>query len=237
MRLDKYIVDNFGYTRSRAIDLIKVGSVYVNGEVVLKPSKQVSETDKIKINDKLKYVSRAGVKLEEAVNYFNLDFKDKTVLDVGSSTGGFTEVSLKYGAKTVYAYDVGKDQMDEELRKDKRIHLFEQTNILSADVKEVDICLIDVSFVSIKPIIKHLKGKAKVYVMLFKPQFEVGPDNLYGGIIKNEKVLKEAILSFKEFLKEEEINLRDYLQVSLKGKKGNQEYIFIGDMNVRKDNN
>lgn len=123
MRLDKYIVDNFGYTRSRAIDLIKVGSVYVNGEVVLKPSKQVSETDKIKINDKLKYVSRAGVKLEEAINYFNLDFKDKTVLDVGSSTGGFTEVSLKYGAKTVYAYDVGKDQMDEELRKDKRIHL------------------------------------------------------------------------------------------------------------------
>ncbi len=237
MRLDKYIVDNFGYTRSRAIDLIKVGSVYVNGEVVLKPSKQVSETDKIKINDKLKYVSRAGVKLEEAINYFNLDFKDKTVLDVGSSTGGFTEVSLKYGAKTVYAYDVGKDQMDEELRKDKRIHLFEQTNILSADVKEVDICLIDVSFVSIKPIIKHLKGKAKVYVMLFKPQFEVGPDNLYGGIIKNEKVLKKAILSFKEFLKEEEINLRDYLQVSLKGKKGNQEYIFIGDMNVRKDNN
>ena len=69
MRLDKYIVDNFGYTRSRAIDLIKVGSVYVNGEVVLKPSKQVSETDKIKINDKLKYVSRAGVKLEEAINY------------------------------------------------------------------------------------------------------------------------------------------------------------------------
>ncbi len=108
---------------------------------------------------------------------------------------------------------------------------------MSADVKEVDICLIDVSFVSIKPIIKHLKGKAKVYVMLFKPQFEVGPDNLYGGIIKNEKVLKEAILGFKEFLKEEEINLRDYLQVSLKGKKGNQEYIFIGDMNVRKDNN
>ena len=99
MRLDKYIVDNFGYTRSRAIDLIKVGSVYVNGEVVLKPSKQVSETDKIKINDKLKYVSRAGVKLEEAINYFNLDFKDKTVLDVGSSTGGFTEVSLSMERK------------------------------------------------------------------------------------------------------------------------------------------
>lgn len=237
MRLDKYIVKNNNYTRSRASDLIKLGNVLVNGEVIKKPAKTINEQDEVLINDSLKYVSRAGVKLEEAIRHFKLDFKDKTVIDVGSSAGGFTEVSLKYGAKTIYAYDVGKDQMDESLKKDKRINLFEQTNILSVSTKKVDICLIDVSFVSIKPIIKHLKATASLYIMLFKPQFEVGKDNLYGGIIKNEKVLYEALESFKSFLKSENIVLRDYLKLSLKGKKGNQEYIFIGDSNAKKNKN
>ena len=122
--------------------------------------------------------------------------------------------------------------MVERLKTDKRVKLFEQTNILSVNVEEVDICLIDVSFVSIKPIIKHLKGKAKLYVMLFKPQYEVGMNNLYGGIIKNEKVLKDAVDDFKSFLKAENINLINYLEVKIKGKKGNQEYIFIGDINA-----
>lgn len=232
MRLDKYLVDKHKYSRSRAIDLIKLGSVTVNDKVVIKPAKDVSESDIIIIIDLIKYVSRAGLKLEEAIVNFGLDFKDKTILDVGSSTGGFTEVSLNYGAKTVYAYDVGKEQMVERLKTDKRVKLFEQTNILSVNVEEVDICLIDVSFVSIKPIIKHLKGKAKLYVMLFKPQYEVGMNNLYGGIIKNEKVLKDAVDDFKSFLKAENINLINYLEVKIKGKKGNQEYIFIGDINA-----
>lgn len=232
MRLDKYIVNKYNYTRSRASDLIKLGNVLVNGELITKPAKIINETDEVLINDTLKYVSRAGVKLEEAIKHFKLDFKCKTVIDVGSSTGGFTQVSLKYGAKTIYAYDVGKDQMDDVLRSDKRIILFEQTNILKVIPKNADICLIDVSFVSIRPIIKHLKTSAKLYVMLFKPQFEVGKDNLYGGIIKNEKVLNEALKSFKSFLKAENIVIRDYLKLSLKGKKGNQEYIFIGDANA-----
>lgn len=237
MRLDKYLVNKYNYSRSRATDLIKLGSVSVNGKVILKPAKQIAIADEIVIFDKIKYVSRAGLKLEEAIDHFNLDFKNKTILDVGSSTGGFTEVSLKRGANRVYAYDVGKNQMVEGLKNDKRVYLFEQTNILKANPEKVDICLIDVSFVSIRPIIKHLKEKANLFIMLFKPQFETKAKDLYGGVIKSEKVLNKLIISFKEFLTEEKISLKGELKLSLKGKKGNQEYIFIGDSNARKDKN
>ena len=98
------------------------------------------------------------------------------MIDIGSSTGGFTQCSLLYGAKQVYAYDVGYHQMDESLRHHPKIKLFEQTNILTVDKKVVDIILIDVSFTSIKPILKHVLGWANYYVLLFKPQFETTPD-------------------------------------------------------------
>lgn len=237
MRLDIYLVNNYNYSRSRAIDLIKLGSVKVNGKVVLKPAKQILITDVVAISDKIKYASRAGLKLEEAIKYFKLNFNDKTILDVGSSTGGFTEVSLKNGAKRVYAYDVGKNQMVLKLKSDERVYLFEQTNILKANPKRVDICLIDVSFVSIRPIIKHLKGKADLFIMLFKPQFETERKIVHGGVIKSEEVLTKLKESFKEFLKEEQISLRGELKLSLKGKKGNQEYIFVGDSDARKNKN
>lgn len=235
MRLDKYLVENFNITRSRAADLIKLGSVSVNGEVVKKTAKIIAKHDKVEINDILKYVSRAGIKLEAAIKHFNLDFNNKKVLDVGSSTGGFTEVSLNFGAKLVYAYDVGTDQMAEELKKDERVKLFEQTNILDVVPNSVDICLIDVSFTSIRPIVKHLKTVSKLYIMLFKPQFEVGSKHIYGGIVKNEKLIGEAIEDFKEFLKNEGFNIRGIMKADIKGKKGNQEYIFIGEKNARID--
>lgn len=226
MRLDNYIKENFNISRSRALDLIKLSSVKVNNEIVIKPSYQVKEDDVVEIIETLKYASRAGEKLEDAIINFNLDFKNKTILDVGSSTGGFTDCSLSFGAKHVYAYDVGVDQMVLRLKEDKRVTLNEGVNILSVTPEEVDICLIDVSFTSIKPIITHLKDNAKRYVLLFKPQFEVGQKHLKKGIVKDVKVVNKYVEEFKDFLKELSLNVIEYKPV-LKGKKGNQEYIFV----------
>lgn len=229
MRLDLYISNSYGYTRSRAQDLIKLGSVRVNNEIIKKPAYNVKEEDSINVSDDLKYVSRAGEKLEDAIKAFNLDFKDKTVMDIGSSTGGFTQCSLLFGAKHVFAYDVGSLQMDVSLRNNPQISLFEQTNILSVDKQEVDIILIDVSFTSIKPILKHVLRWANYYVLLFKPQFEVTPNLVKNGVIKSEKLLKRLVDEFKVFLEDENIKVIGYKKSDLKGKKGNQEFLFIGE--------
>lgn len=226
MRLDNYIKENFNISRSRALDLVNLSSVKVNNEIITKPSYQVKEGDVIEIIETLKYASRAGEKLEDAIISFNLDFKDKTILDVGSSTGGFTDCSLSFGAKCVYAYDIGIDQMVDYLKEDKRVTLKEGVNILSVTPEVVDICLIDVSFTSIKPIITHLKDNAQLYVLLFKPQFEVGQKHLKKGIVKDIKVINKHIEEFKDFLNGLSLNVIDYKPV-LKGKKGNQEYIFV----------
>ena len=229
MRLDLYISNRYEFSRSRAQDLIKLGSVRVNNEIMKKPAYNVKEDDVIDVSEDLKYVSRAGEKLEDAIKAFNLDFKDKTVMDIGSSTGGFTQCSLLFGAKHVYAYDVGSDQMDESLRHHRDISLFEETNILSVDKQAVDIILIDVSFTSIKPILKHVIGWANLYVLLFKPQFEASPNLVKNGVIKSEKLLERLVDEFKVFLEDENIKIIGYKKSDLKGKKGNQEFLFIGE--------
>ncbi len=232
MRLDVYLQRHKDITRTKGLELIKNGDVLVNEQVIIKPSYLVKETDEVVIINSFKYVSRAGLKLEDAITSFNLDFKDKVVIDVGSSTGGFTDCSLKYGAKLVYSYDVGTDQMDESLRNDHRIKLFENTNILSVSNLMGDIILIDVSFTSVLPIIKHLKNSAEMFVILYKPQFEVGKTNLKKGIVKDNKVvekrLKEAINEITDF----GIKIVNYKKANIKGKKGNQEYILIGVKNA-----
>lgn len=229
MRLDKHLVINYGLSRSRAIDLIKLGSVKVNNETILKPSFNVKEEDVISIDDSLKYVSRAGMKLEDAIISFNLDFKDKTLMDIGSSTGGFTECSLSFGAKHVYAYDVGKGQMSPTLRTDARITLKEETNILDVIPNVVDIILIDVSFTSIKPIIKHVRDYGFMFVLLYKPQFEVGRSYVKQGIVKDASIVSKSLKEFTEFLNEEGIIIKHIKPSAIKGKKGNQEYLIIGE--------
>lgn len=228
MRLDVYLLKNENLTRNKASEVIKEGFVLVNDEVILKPSYIVKETDIVEVTSRPKYVSRAGLKLEDAITSFKIDFKDKTVLDVGSSTGGFTDCSLKHGAKFVYAYDVGTKQMDEVLRNDKRVELHEETNILSVNPKKVDICVIDVSFTSVMPIIKHLKDVSKTFIILFKPQFEVGRENLKKGIVKEEKI---SLKRLEEVIKElESLNIKiiNYKKTIIKGKSGNFEYILMG---------
>lgn len=233
MRLDQYLKENLNISRSKAHDLIKLSSVLVNNQIITKPAYIVKEGDVITIEETLKYASRAGMKLEDAIISFNLDFTNKTVLDIGSSTGGFTDCSLAFGAKHVYAYDVGKNQMIDRLRHHPNVTLYEETNILSVMPNVVDICLIDVSFTSIKPIITHLKDNANEFVILFKPQFEVGKQHVKKGIVKDEKIVLKALRSFQDFLETIHIYTKDYKPV-LKGKKGNQEYIFSCVKDVRK---
>lgn len=233
MRLDQYIKETLQISRSKAHDLIKLKSVLINGVVMDKPAYIVKDDDKVVVQETLKYASRAGMKLEDAIESFQLDFRHKTVLDIGSSTGGFTDCSLAYGAKHVYAYDVGENQMIERLRQDKRVSLREGTNILFINPEVVDICLIDVSFTSIKPIIEHVKNHAQHYVLLFKPQFEVGKDYVKKGIVKDKKVVEKALIDFQTFLETLHIHVTQYKPV-LKGKKGNQEYIFSCIKDVRK---
>lgn len=233
MRLDQYLKENLSISRSKAHDLIKLKSVLVNGTVIDKPAYQIKDNDMITVIETLKYASRAGMKLESAIRAFDLDFKDKTILDIGSSTGGFSDCSLAYGAKHVYAYDVGENQMIERLRNHEKVTLKEGVNILSVTPEVVDICLIDVSFTSIKPIINHLKDHAKQFILLFKPQFEVGKANLKKGIVKDEKVILKSLKAFQDYLATLDIFVSNYKPV-LKGKKGNQEYIFSCLKDVRK---
>jgi len=144
---------------------------------------------------------------------------------VGSSTGGFTQCALIHGAKKVYSYDVGKEQMDQELKKDPRIELHEETNILDVKLPEADIVLIDVSFTSIKPILSHFKGFSKEIIALIKPQFEAGPIRFKKGVLHDEKmheIILNDILDHVESLGFHPIGLKKSV---LKGKLGNQEYV------------
>ncbi len=228
MRLDIYLQNNNNITRTKAQELIKNGEVKVNNEVVLKPSYLVSLSDTVEILNNFKYVSRAGLKLEDAINSFNLNFKDKTIIDVGSSTGGFTDCSLKYGAKMVYAYDVGTNQMVEELKSNSKVKLFENTNILNVEKQTGDFLLIDVSFTSVLPIIKHVSEWSNNFVILFKPQFEVGQKHLKKGIVKDEKIVLKKLNEIIIELEKLNIKVRKYKKTLIKGKKGNQEYLLLG---------
>ena len=176
-RLDKELVfRNYVETRSKAQELIDSKAVVVNGKCQTKASFMVSCDDKIEIinNDVLKYVSRGGFKLEKALGVFKIDLKDKVVLDIGSSTGGFTDCSLKNGAKKVVAVDVGTDVMHKSLRDNKAVELYENTNIkdLPHDkFLEVDFIVCDVSFVSLETIIEKVASENVLVDMicLIKP--------------------------------------------------------------------
>ena len=143
-------------SRSQSESWIKMGKVTVNGQVITKPGHFVAPEADIKLAADNQYVSRAGLKLESVSDVLGLDFKGKTVLDVGSSTGGFTDYALRNGAEKVYAIDVGTDQLHPSLRRDRRIELHEKTDIRDFYSDDVpDIIVIDVSFISLREILPH----------------------------------------------------------------------------------
>ena len=201
-RLDLILVEReFFETREKAKREIMVGNVIVNDQVVTKAGTIFKDNGElnIRIKDKLKYVSRGGLKLEKAIKTWNLDFSDKLVLDIGASTGGFSDCALQSGAKRVYSVDVGKNQLDWKLRNDDRIVSLEEMHIKDLKEKDienqkVDFIVIDVSFISLTKVIPYFEkflakdGKA---VMLVKPQFEVGREKIgRNGVVENEEYQK-----------------------------------------------
>ena len=204
-RLDVLLVNKgLAQSREKAKAIIKSGNVYVNGRMTDKAAEMVAEDAAVDIKDNpLKYVSRGGLKLEKAIDKFNIELEGKLCMDVGASTGGFTDCMLQKGAKKVYAVDVGTDQLVKELRDDNRVISMEQTNIryLTPDQLEDIIAFIsiDVSFISLTKVlapVRELLAEQGELVALIKPQFEVGPKAIgKKGVVKDKKAHINAINS------------------------------------------
>jgi len=229
MRLDKFLFEN-GYfdSRNKADEAIKNEKVKVNGKLIKKPSYKVNLDDKIEIIGEV-FVSRAAWKLKNYLDKYNIEVKNKIALDIGSSTGGFSEVLLLGGVKKVVCVDVGKNQLHPKIRNDKRSEVYEEMDIRNFNYKEkFDIVVSDVSFISLLKIIDKINELAKSdIILLFKPQFEVGKNAKRDkkGVVIDKKAIFNALENFKlecqklgwELIKEEES--------SILGKEGNKEYI------------
>lgn len=238
-RLDLILVEREIFeTRERAKREIMAGNVLVNEKVETKAGTMFKDTEDliIRVKDRLKYVSRGGLKLEKAIEVWNLDFKDKLVLDIGASTGGFTDCALQNGAKRVYANDVGTNQLDWKLRNDERVVSLEEKHIKDLEIEDlennkVDFIVIDVSFISLTKVIgyfdRFLKENSQV-VMLIKPQFEVGKEKIgRNGIVENEEYHNEAIKKIINFIKDLGYELLGVEDSPIKGTKGNKEFLML----------
>jgi len=235
-RMDILLVEEgFFDSREKAKRAIMAGIVYVNGQKAYKSGTKVDlESSKIELRGKkLKYVGRGGLKLEKAMNCFSLNFDGKTAMDIGSSTGGFTDCMLQNGASKVYAVDVGYGQLDYRLRQDSRVLVMERTNIryLKPETIEsqIDFISIDVSFISLKlvlPVAFKLLAENGKIVFLLKPQFEAGREKVgKKGIVRNTDVHKEVIIAMLEHLESYPLFLKGITYSPIKGAKGNIEFL------------
>ena len=230
-RLDAFLTaKKLAPTRSQAESIIRLGEVTVNGKKVTKPGTFVSVTDTIKVADKQRYVSRAGLKLASVADMLGLQFNNKTVLDVGSSTGGFTDYALQHGAKKVFAVDVGTDQLHPSLRGHAQIELHEKTDIRDFVPSDApDIIVIDVSFISLREILPHLAGISTPYtqvVAMVKPQFEAGKHQVNKGVIKNDSVRRGILKDFEAWAKQLFV-IVDKRDSDVHGARGNQERFYL----------
>lgn len=218
-------------TRSQADSYIKLGDVKVNGSVVTKSGYLVDDEHKIVLTAKEQYVSRAALKLASVAEVLHLDFTGKTMLDVGSSTGGFTEYALRHGAANVIAVEVGTNQMHPSLRDDPRIELHEKTDIREFITDQpIDLVVADVSFISLREILpsvaRLVSPKADIVVMV-KPQFEAGASSLkHKGVIKNDRMRRDILKDFEQWTKDRFVTV-DKADSLIAGAKGNQERFYL----------
>ncbi len=228
-------IEEMGHDKDKATRIIMSGMVKVNENVVFTPSETIQPTDSIVLKKTKEWVSRGAYKLLSAIEKFNIDFNNKVVLDIGSSAGGFSEVSLKSGASHVFALDVGTNQLDYKLRSDERVTVMEKTNLktIRRDLfdKEIDVVVTDVSFISLKHVFNVLKdiGDKNLQVMaLIKPQFEANSDQVMSGGIVSEELHEEIIDKVKAFAAKNKFELKKIDKSPITGKKiGNIEYITL----------
>ncbi len=232
-RLDVYLHDK-GYadSREKSKQLILNNSVYVDDKLITKASYMVNDDLNIKITNTLKYVSRGYIKIEKAMQVFNLNIENKTAADIGASTGGFTDYLLKHGAKNVYAIDVGNNQLHNSLKDNPKVINLENTNFRYIDTSvftDIDLVTVDVSFISLQyilPKIVEISHENTDIVILIKPQFEAGRQNIgKKGIIKDKKVHLEVLNNLKKYFDENNISLINIDYSPIKGTSGNIEYL------------
>jgi 23S rRNA (cytidine1920-2'-O)/16S rRNA (cytidine1409-2'-O)-methyltransferase len=216
-------------TRSQAENYIKLGLVKVNNKVITKPGFAVNTEDNLKLVSE-QYVSRAALKLASIAKQFDLDFRDSTVLDVGSSTGGFTDYALQHGAKKVVAVDVGTEQLHHSLRGNPKVELHEKTDIREFEsVVKIDYIVADVSFISLTLIlptlIKFCNDKTQL-IMMCKPQFEAGKNQINKGIVKNSAIRRQVLKDFETWLLQNGFKILDKADSHVAGTKGNVERFY-----------
>lgn len=218
-------------SRSQAESWIRLGKVQVNGEVVTKPGFFADDSAQIDLKTEEQYVSRAGLKLASVAKTLHLDFKDRVMLDVGSSTGGFTDFALKHGARKSIAVDVGTDQLHPSLHGDARIELHEQTDIraMKSLSDTPDVVVIDVSFISLREVLPHIASLCTPHtkiIAMVKPQFEAVASNLkHKGVIKNDRMRRDILKDFENWARQHFI-IVDKADSDIAGSKGNVERFY-----------
>jgi 23S rRNA (cytidine1920-2'-O)/16S rRNA (cytidine1409-2'-O)-methyltransferase len=251
-RLDQALAEKgLVATRSQAESWIRMGKVFVDGRAVTKPGYFVGDDQKLELKAAERYVSRAGLKLASVAQALKLDFKDKVMLDVGSSTGGFTDYALQHGARKVIAVEVGTNQMHPSLLGNLKIELHEQTDIRDVYLKKdegrmakgerslhspfvllhsvPDIVVVDVSFISLRDILPHIATlcrKGTIIVAMLKPQFEAGNSSLkHKGVIKNDRIRRDILKDFEAWARQYFV-VDDKADSQVAGAKGNLERFY-----------
>ncbi|MBZ4644467.1 MAG: rRNA (cytidine1920-2-O)/16S rRNA (cytidine1409-2-O)-methyltransferase [Deferribacteres bacterium] len=242
VRIDKLIVEKgLAESREKAQKLIMAGMVILDGKIIDKSGTLVDENSDVILKESLKYVSRGGLKLETALKHFNLDFTDKTVIDIGASTGGFTDLCLQNGAKKVFAVDVGKNQLHEKLLNSPRVMNIEKTNFRYIDYEiineKVDMIVSDVSFISltniIPKIIQFCHSSTEI-CLLIKPQFEAGAKHVgKNGVVRDKEIHIQVITKIIDFAEEYKLYTHGLVASSIKGPKGNIEYLLYLKYNTK----
>ena len=239
MRLDTFLFEN-GYfeSREKAKKAIAELRVIINGKTVMKPSADVDENDSITVvpSERTEYVGRGGIKLEHALDTFRIDVKGKRAIDIGASTGGFTDCLLQRGASKVYAVDIGHGQLHPSLACDDRVVNLEGVNARTmtaslVDESPVDIAVSDLSFISQKLVIPEASkvlSHGGIYIILIKPQFEAGREHLNkNGIVKSEKIRTKVVSDILEFTKELGYEIVGSTVSPIEGGSGNTEYLAV----------
>ncbi|WP_326909020.1 TlyA family RNA methyltransferase [Sedimentibacter sp. MB31-C6] len=233
-RLDVYLfITGLAESREKAKKLISNKMVYVNNNLITKPSLKIDENSTIYIKNTDNYVGRGASKLEKALDVFSINVTDKISVDVGASTGGFTDILLKKGALKVYSIDVGHDQLHEKLRNNQKVINLEGINFRYIDIKlfkeYVDIIAVDVSFISLKLILPKIVEISHIntdIIVLIKPQFEAGKGNVgKNGVVKDKKIHLVVLNNFNEYCKDNGLYINNITFSPIKGGNGNIEYL------------
>ncbi len=235
-RLDKALVLRaLAGSRGRAKELIKEGAVYVNTIITTDPSALVSDSDSVTLaHADIPWVSRSALKLIHALDHFHVDVSGLVVLDIGASTGGFTEVLLSRNARHVYALDVGHGQLHEKILSDTRVTNMERTHINEMTMQNfpltIDVITVDVSFISITKIlhtVSTLISRGGKVIALIKPQFEVGRELINKGVVKDEKLRNRVVAEVTLFARSLGFTVSDAEPSPIEGSDGNKEYLLL----------